>query len=133
MYVSPPTKTGLFSGIRSVVENSCVSIATRSTFGARPFDASIPIAAASLLLFPSTVTVDFKSTSLAPRMFLGANGFQYDFEHLDSDEVRRRGRAVGAVIDGRLYLILLDATRSHYFNASLGDYEAIVNSARRVR
>jgi len=77
-------------------------------------------------------SVDFKTTSLTPRPFLGANGFQHDFEHLDSDEVRRRGRAVGAVIDGRLYLILLDATRSHYFDASLPDFEAIVTSARRV-
>jgi hypothetical protein len=77
-------------------------------------------------------TVDFRTTSLAPRMFLGANGFQYDFEHLDSDEVRRQGRAVGAIIDGRLYLVLLDATRSHYFGASLPDFEAIVRSARRV-
>ena len=76
--------------------------------------------------------VDFKMTALVPRPFLGANGFQYDYEHLDSDEVRRRGRAVGAVIDGRLYLILLDAARSHYFNASLPDFEAIVSSARRV-
>jgi hypothetical protein len=78
-------------------------------------------------------TVDFKTTSLVPRTFLGANGFQYDFEHLDSDEVHRRGRAVGAVIDGKLYLVLLDATRSHYFNAALRDFEAIVNSARRLR
>ena len=77
-------------------------------------------------------TVDFRTTSLAPRMFLGANGFQYEFEHLDSDEVRRQGRAVGAIIDGRLYLVLLDATRSHYFGASLPDFEAIVRSARRV-
>jgi hypothetical protein len=77
-------------------------------------------------------TVDFRTTSLAPRMFLGANGFQYDFEHLDSDEVRRQGRAVGAIIDGRLYLVLLDATRAHYFGASLPDFEAIVRSARRV-
>ena len=76
--------------------------------------------------------VDFKMTALTPRPFLGANGFQYDYEHLDSDEVWRRGRAVGAVIDGRLYLILLDAARSHYFNASLPDFEAIVSSARRV-
>jgi hypothetical protein len=76
--------------------------------------------------------VDFKTTALAPRPFLGANGFQYDYEHLDSDEVRRRGRAVGAVIDGRLYLILFDAARSHYYGASLPDFEAIVNSARRV-
>ncbi len=76
--------------------------------------------------------VDFKTTSLVPRPFLGANGFQYDYEHLDTDEVRRRGRAVGAVIDGRLYLILFDAARSHYYNALLPDFEAIVNSARRV-
>jgi hypothetical protein len=78
-------------------------------------------------------TVDFKTTGLAPRPFLGANGFQHDFEHLDADEVWRRGRLVGAVIDGRLYLVLLDATKSHYFDASLGDFEAIVRSARRVR
>ncbi|MFL6854235.1 MAG: hypothetical protein ACJ8D3_02120 [Sphingomicrobium sp.] len=76
--------------------------------------------------------VDFKTTALAPRPFLGANGFQYDYEHLDSDEIRRRGRAVGAVIDGRLYLILFDAARSHYYNALIPDFEAIVNSARRV-
>lgn len=76
--------------------------------------------------------VDFTTISLAPRTFLGANGFQYDFEHLDGDEVRRRGRAVGAVIDGKLYLILFDAARSHYYNASLPDFEAIVISARRV-
>lgn len=76
--------------------------------------------------------VDFKTVSLSPRSFLGANGFQYDFEHLDSDEVRRKGRAVGAVIDGKLYLMLFDAARSHYFNASLPDFEAMVASARRV-
>ncbi|HET9336074.1 MAG TPA: hypothetical protein VFO12_06660 [Sphingomicrobium sp.] len=76
--------------------------------------------------------VDFNMTSLAPRQFLGANGFQFDFEHLDSDEVRRRGRAVGAVVDGQLYLILYDAARSHYFNAYLPDFESIVTSARRV-
>jgi len=77
-------------------------------------------------------TVDFTTTALAPRQFLGANGFQFDFEHLDSDEVRRKGRAVGAVVDGKLYLILFDAARSHYYNALLPDFEAIVSSARRV-
>ena len=76
--------------------------------------------------------VDFTTLALTPRPFLGANGFQYDFEHLDSDVVRRKGRAVGAVIDGRLYLILFDAARSHYYNALLPDFEVIVRSARRV-
>ncbi len=77
-------------------------------------------------------TVDFKTLSLQPRPFLGAgNGFQFDFEHLDDDEVWRKGRAVGAVIDGRLYLILLDAARSHYYAATLPDFEALVASAQR--
>src|SRR5213075_2949432 len=76
-------------------------------------------------------SVDFKTLSLQPRPFLGANGFELDYEHLDTDELWRRGRAVGAVIDGKLYLILLDAARSHYYNAMLPDFEAIVASARR--
>jgi hypothetical protein len=79
-------------------------------------------------------TVDFKTLSLQPRPFLGAgNGFQFDFEHLDDDEVWRKGRAVGAVINGRLYLILLDAARSHYYGAALPDFEAIVASAQLRR
>lgn len=78
-------------------------------------------------------TVDFKTLGLAPRAFLGTSGYQFDFEHLDGDEVWRRGRAVGATIDGRLYLILYDAARAHYYGAALPDFEAITNSARFVR
>ena len=78
-------------------------------------------------------TVDFKTLGLAPRAFLGRPGYQFDFEHLDSDEVWRRGRAVGATVDGRLYLILYDATRAHYFDAALPDFEAMTNFARLAR
>ena len=74
---------------------------------------------------------DFRTTSLQPRHFLGHNGFQFDFEHLDSDELWRKGRAVGAVIDGKLYMILFDAARSHYYANAIGDFETIVASARR--
>ena len=78
-------------------------------------------------------TVDFKTIGLKPRQFMGYPGFQFDFDHLDTDEVWRRGRSVGAVIDGRLYLVLLDGARSHYFNAALPDFEAVTNSARLKR
>lgn len=74
--------------------------------------------------------VDFRTLSLKPRQFLGANGFQLDYEHLDDDELWRKGRAVGAVIDDQLYLILYDAARSHYYDAALPDFEAIVTSAQ---
>ena len=74
--------------------------------------------------------VDFRTLSLQPRPFLNTNGFQLDYEHLDSDELWRRGRVVGTVINGRLYLILLDAAKSHYWDVTLPDYEAVVASAQ---
>lgn len=74
--------------------------------------------------------VDFRTLSLQPRPFLGTSGFQLDYEHLDDDELWRRGRVVGAVIDGRLYMVLLDAAKSHYYDAALPDFEATVISAR---
>lgn len=77
--------------------------------------------------------VDFNTLSLQPRLFMGYPGFQFDFEHLDTDEVWRKGRAVGAVIDGRLYMVLFDAARSHYYANALPDFEAIVASARLKR
>jgi hypothetical protein len=75
--------------------------------------------------------VDFRTLSLQPRAFLSAGGFQLDYEHLDDDELWRRGRAVGAVIDGELYLILLDAAKSHDYDAALPEFEAVVISAQR--
>ena len=78
-------------------------------------------------------SVDFRTLSLQPRPFLGTNGFQLDYEHLDDDELWRRGRAVGTVIDGKLYLILLDAAKSHYWDATLPDFEAVVASAQLRR
>ena len=74
-------------------------------------------------------SVDFKTLSLQPRPFLNTSGFQLDYEHLDDDELWRRGRAVGAVIDGKLYMILLDAAKAHYFDATLPDFESMVASA----
>jgi hypothetical protein len=74
--------------------------------------------------------VDFRTVSIRPTQFLGTAGFEFDYEHLDDDELWRKGRAVGAVIGGQLYLIMLDAARSHYYDAALPDFEAIVGSAR---
>ncbi len=75
-------------------------------------------------------SVRFEMNSLQPRSFLGQPGFQFDYSHLDGSEVERRGRAVGAVINGRLYMTLLDGTRMHYFPAALPEFERIVESAR---
>jgi hypothetical protein len=75
-------------------------------------------------------TVEFEVINLAPRPFLGQPGFQIDYRHLDGDEVERQGRAVGAIVNNRLYLALLDGTRIHYFPTALPEFERIVESAR---
>lgn len=72
----------------------------------------------------------FQMTNLAPRQFLGHPGFQFDYEHLGGNELERRGRAVGAIINGRFYLALFDAAKMHYFDAGLPEFERIVTSAR---
>jgi hypothetical protein len=75
-------------------------------------------------------SVRFDVTRLQPRSFMGHPGFQFDFDHLGGNEVERRGRVVGAVINGRLYMALFDATRLHYFDAGIAEFERIVSSAR---
>jgi hypothetical protein len=74
--------------------------------------------------------VDFRTLSLQPRQFAGYAGFQFDFEFLGTDELWRKGRAAGAVTGGRLYLVMLDAARPHYFPDAVRDFEAIVETAR---
>jgi hypothetical protein len=78
-------------------------------------------------------STEFHMTGLVPRTFLGRPGFQIDYQRVGGDEVERSGRAVGAIIDGRLYLALFDAARMHYFNAALPEFERIVESARLAR
>lgn len=73
--------------------------------------------------------VEFGTTGLKPATFLGRQGFQLDYDYLDGNEIKRRGRSYGAIIDGQLYLMLLDATRSHYFDAALGGFETMARGA----
>lgn len=72
----------------------------------------------------------FEMENLAPRQFAGQPGFQFDYRYLTGNELERRGRAVGATINGRFYLALFDAARTHYFDAGLPEFERIVTSAR---
>jgi len=71
----------------------------------------------------------FESTSVKPVTFLGKPGVQFDYNFVSSDEVKRRGRSVFAVVDGKLYLTSLDGAALHYFEAALPEFEAIVASA----
>ena len=71
----------------------------------------------------------FKTTGLEPVSFLGKQGVKFDYEYTVPNGQQYMGRSVLAVVSGKLYLIGLDATKNHYFQASLKPFETIVASA----
>ena len=73
----------------------------------------------------------FERGEFAPATFAGHPGFRFEFEYtLQGEEVRRLGRATGAVIGGRLYMVTYEAPAIHYFETSLADYRVVVESAQ---
>jgi len=74
------------------------------------------------------VTV-FETIGVKPATFLGRPGMQFDYRYIGGDEVKRRGRAMLAVIDSKLYLMSLDGAAVHYFDAALPDFEQMAATA----
>jgi hypothetical protein len=72
----------------------------------------------------------FETLGIKPVRFVGENGVQFDYQFVEADEVKRRGRAVMAISDGKLYLMNLNAAAVHYFNKALPEFEALAASAR---
>ncbi|MCC7461383.1 MAG: hypothetical protein IT480_02855 [Gammaproteobacteria bacterium] len=71
----------------------------------------------------------FETVAVQPATLAGQPAVQLDFRYLGGDDVRRRGRAVLAVIAGRLYLMSLEGTALHYFDAALPEFASLVASA----
>lgn len=74
----------------------------------------------------------FETASVAPAKFLGQQAIEFNFSYVRADEVKRRGRALLAVADGKLYLMALDAASLHYFDAAAMEFAALAASAVRT-
>lgn len=72
----------------------------------------------------------FEATGVQPTQFLGAPGLRFDYVYVGPDQVGRRGRTVMVVIGGRLYAVILDAARSHYFEAAAPEFDRMVAGAQ---
>lgn len=71
----------------------------------------------------------FETTAVEPVTFLGRPGLRFDYTYVRADEVKRKGRSLAAVIDGKFYLMALDGAATHYFDAALPEFEAMAASA----
>lgn len=70
-------------------------------------------------------------TAQSPASFLGGDGIQVEFEYTSEDEVPRRGSCVMAIINRRLYAMMLAGEASHYFGSVEQEYREMVASATR--
>ncbi len=70
----------------------------------------------------------FETENLKPTTFLGYKGLDFTYRYVGSDEVKRRGRTVLAVIEKRLFLMTLDGA-THYFASAQPQFESLLASA----
>lgn len=72
----------------------------------------------------------FQLGAMEPATFAGHPGFRFAYAFtLQGEEVRRRGEATGAIVDGALYLISFEAPEIHYFDRDVATYRRIAASA----
>jgi hypothetical protein len=72
----------------------------------------------------------FETTSVAPTKLLGSQAIEFNFNYIGADEVKRRGRSLLTILEGKLYFISLDGASIHYFDAALPEFQRIVASAQ---
>jgi hypothetical protein len=71
-----------------------------------------------------------ETTAVGPATLDGVAGFRFELRFVGRDEVERAGIGVGAIRDGRLYLLWLEGARLDDYARWLPEFERIVASAR---
>jgi hypothetical protein len=68
--------------------------------------------------------------AIEPARFAGHDGFRFTYSFtLQSDEVKRKGEAIGALVGGKLYLITFEAPEIFYFDRDIERFRAIAATA----
>ncbi len=72
----------------------------------------------------------FAITSTEPATMSGHPAIRFTFDYALSDSpLKRRGVAMGTMVDGKLYLIAFDSPATYFFERDLAEVEAIMASA----
>lgn len=75
----------------------------------------------------SLMTID----AIEPARFAGRDGFRFTYSFiLQRDEVKRKGEAIGALVDGKLYMITFEAPEIFYFSRDVEHFRVIAATAK---
>ena len=72
----------------------------------------------------------FEIESVDPADFLGGKGLKVQYKYAPNDGIAKRGVCVARVVGDKLYAIKLEGVQSHYFAASIPEFNQLVESAR---
>ena len=72
----------------------------------------------------------FEIESVDPADFLGGKGLRVHYKYAPNDGIPKKGVGVARVVNKKLYVIKLEGVSSHYFDASVPEFDQIVASAR---
>lgn len=76
----------------------------------------------------------FDMTSLEPVNWAEGKGFRFGFKAMFAQsELERQGLGYGIVRDGKLYMILYQAPRTHYYTKHLKQVQSLVMSAKLLK
>ncbi|QJU59553.1 hypothetical protein HL653_18930 [Sphingomonas sp. AP4-R1] len=63
-----------------------------------------------------------------PAMLGGHKAIRFTYHFTLDDEVRRKGEGLGALVDGKLYLVTYEAPALHFFDKDVARYRALAAS-----
>jgi hypothetical protein len=64
-------------------------------------------------------------TSQEPATLAGHKAIRFTYSLVANDEVRRNGEAIGALVDGKLYLVTYEAPALHFFDKDVEKYRTL--------
>lgn len=66
-----------------------------------------------------------------PTVVGGHKGIKFTYSYVrEDDEVQRKGEAVGAFVDDRLYIVSYEAPAIHFFDKDVGKFRELVGTLR---
>ena len=73
----------------------------------------------------------FSIDGMEPAQFAGNPGFRFNYSFtIESDEVRRKGEAYGAIIGGKPYMATFEAPAIVYYDRNIEAFRDLVRTAR---
>ncbi|HSV28505.1 MAG TPA: hypothetical protein VLL76_03070 [Candidatus Omnitrophota bacterium] len=85
-------------------------------------------------LFSASLTklleLPVETANLAPANLGGHPGFRFDYRMVGNDEVKRRGKVVGAVVDGKLYMVNYIGTDLYHFSKGEPHADHIISTLK---